>query len=964
MKKISPWFGHIYILVVLSLFCAYQQGIAAENTNADAELGQPYFRATAEGELVDALPLLLTTVDINIVGFIADVTVIQQYKNDGDVPLEATYIFPGSENAAVYDMQMEIGERVIRSIVQEKNKAKQTYEKAISEGKTASLLQQASSNYFSTSVGNILPGDDIQVTLKYTESLIANDGLYTFHFPAKSVADAKSKNKSKRVSENIGFDVTATVRAAFPIAAIESPSHPINVEWYKNSAAITLHEDAFFSGNDDFVLNYRLSGDKIQSGLLLYEGEEENYFLLMAQPPEKVTTDDIPAREYRFIVDVSGSMTGFPLALAKDVSSEIMLRLRPNDRFNLHTFATANQKFSPEPVEASEDALVEALTMLEVSTAGGGTDLLPVLEEIAKEPQDPGVSRILIVITDGVIQADNDLLHFVRTHLNEMNVFTIGVGGTQYYNARVIEGLAKAGHGKSFQLRSHDNNEKKEELLAHFLDYVGEPVLSDINLSMPTEFQTYDVIPQSIPDVFSERPVYVVGKWKGRPAGNMILNGYTGASPYQNRFAIHGAPNTPKNEAIRLLWAHEKINQLEWNEEAAGLPSTEKDSITSIALKHNLLSKYTSFVSVDSEVRTDSAQTINNVRLQRNRKVETQARTPVRAPVSGVGLSTGPIALAIHQPEQRQQALARIEYRETFPLPADPHREMVTFILGEDKDESNPYFESASMYFDANAKKDTGARVITHLRDLSAVKTWLQQNSPEEYPWGIINIVSHATPWTGADLVSLLPDQDMDAKHSNKNIDQYTQLRVYSCGLGLLPEQLDSIARYLSPVEHQALAISSPMTPIMFTGSEVADQISGYRTLDHWWVVSNTRKALTRKALVRQLTREHGERDWEVLLSQELAQGISALNIEPVKIRMRLEGDVNYRRINPLVMAKRQEALKKTLAATSIPIENLRWTFEKEGDDNYLVGQGWLHQVISRPAQNSNKSVYAYLKAY
>ncbi|GAB4195460.1 MAG: hypothetical protein Tsb002_27990 [Wenzhouxiangellaceae bacterium] len=305
----------------LLLLCCLS--ILSAHALADEPQG-PYFQVVSEGES-DSLPLLMTAVDVDIVGFVADVTVTQYYKNDGLTPLEAIYLFPGSTRGAVYAMTMTVGERLIEASVEEKGKAREVYQQALTEGKTTSLLEQNQADYFQTRVGNILPGDDIRVTLKYTETLIPDRGLYRFRFPhirqagegASMPADTGLSGASVNETDEIGFDVTVRIQAGMAISYVASDSHPVDVEYQHNAAEIRLRDDGFFATDRDFVLDYRLSGERIQSGLLLYQGQEENYFLLLAEPPAKVSAADIPPREYIFIVDVSGSMAAYPLATAK-----------------------------------------------------------------------------------------------------------------------------------------------------------------------------------------------------------------------------------------------------------------------------------------------------------------------------------------------------------------------------------------------------------------------------------------------------------------------------------------------------------------------------------------------------------------------------------------------------------------------------------------------------------------------
>jgi Ca-activated chloride channel family protein len=273
---------------------------------------------------VDHLPLKDTRVQINVSGVIADVKVLQTYRNEGSRPINASYVFPASTRAAVYSMRMRIGDKVIVAKIREREKAKEEFDKAKQEGKSASLLEQNRPNVFSMSLANVMPGDQIEIELRYTELLVPTDGIYEVVFPTvvgprySSQPDSSAPqedrwvrspylHQSDKPSSTLG--ISARISAGVPIRDLSCASHQILPQWQSPSIAqLVLDEADPSQGNRDFILRYRLAGDQIASGLILYQGEDENFFLYMAQPPERVAHTEIPAREYIFVVDVSGSM--------------------------------------------------------------------------------------------------------------------------------------------------------------------------------------------------------------------------------------------------------------------------------------------------------------------------------------------------------------------------------------------------------------------------------------------------------------------------------------------------------------------------------------------------------------------------------------------------------------------------------------------------------------------------------
>ena len=313
--------------VLFSILGFFSQGLLAQEVeHADKTLA-PYFFVNSDDPDVDVLPLKSTTVRVDIAGVIADVNVTQEYKNEGQHPLEAIYIFPGSTRAAVYGMKMTIGERTIVAKIEKREEARQQYEQAKQEGKSASLLEQQRPNVFQMNVANIMPGDLIVVELRYTELLVPTDGLYEFVYPTVvgprySNQPAATAPAAERWVENpyvhegqappYSFDMTVHLSTGLPIQQAACPSHKVNIQYEGQAfATVSLDESEQAGGNRDYILKYQLAGNQIESGLLLYEGDQENFFLLMVQPPQRVQKAEIPAREYILSLTSPGRCTGF-----------------------------------------------------------------------------------------------------------------------------------------------------------------------------------------------------------------------------------------------------------------------------------------------------------------------------------------------------------------------------------------------------------------------------------------------------------------------------------------------------------------------------------------------------------------------------------------------------------------------------------------------------------------------------
>ena len=591
----------------------------AQHQEEDKTLA-PYFVVKGD-PTVDQLPLKDTQVDISVSGVIADVKVRQIYRNEGSRPINASYVFPASTRAAVYAMRMQIGNEIIIAKIKEREQAKQDFDKAKEEGKSASLLEQERPNVFSMSLANIMPQEQVEITLSYTELLVPTDNVYELVFPTvvgpryASAPDDKGKRDDKFVATPYlrqgqqspsALHISTRISAGVPIYDLACPSHQIMPQWQNQGVArFTLDDSNPFQGNRDFVVRYRLAGDQIASGLLLFQGADENYFLYMAQPPARVATEAIPPREYIFVVDVSGSMEGFPLNTSKRLLKDLIGHLRPTDLFNVVLFAGDAAVLSPESLQANQQNIGRAIGLIEQQRGGGGTELLAAVKEAMALPRHDGISRSVVLVTDGYVSGEQGVFEHIRANLNRCNVFAFGIGGS--VNRYLIEGVAKAGMGEPFIV----TDETEAGATANkFRDYIQTPVLTDIHVRS-VGFDTYDVNPMNFPDLFAQRPIVLFGKWRGPLAGTIELTGKTGQGDFVSRFDVANGQLDEGNNALRYLWARSRIAELS-DYGSSDVSEEDAKQITALGLKYNLLTQYTSFIAVREVVTnpTGSAEDV------------------------------------------------------------------------------------------------------------------------------------------------------------------------------------------------------------------------------------------------------------------------------------------------------------------------------------------------------------------
>ncbi|HEC43346.1 MAG TPA: VWA domain-containing protein [Bacteroides sp.] len=624
MKYLTSPRRHVRSLIILLLPALILGNIPAFSQNTEDSGDQtlsPYFFVMSNDTSIDQMPLKSTSADVQISGIIANVTVKQTYCNEGDSVLEAIYVFPASTRAAVHYMQMSLGYRILIAQIKEKEEAREIYEEAKEEGKTVTLLEQERPNVFKMTVGNILPGDTIEVEMRYTELLLPLESEYEFVYPTvvgpryvSPSEDGESWTESPYQHEGedplYDFHINICINAGMDIKEVYSTSHNDMLFSGETKQAACASSD--LNGNKDVVVKYRLSGAQIESGLLTYEGEDENFFLAMFQPPKNPQDYQIPPREYVFIMDVSGSMSGFPIQVSKALLTDLVGGLRTQDRFNLVFFAGRTYTLSTASLPASPENIDAAINAINDKTGGGGTELMTALKTALSLQGTKDFARTFVIITDGYVSVERQAFDLIRSNLGEANFFAFGIGSST--NRYIIEGIAHCGMGEPFIIL---NETEAESSADRFRKYIEYPVLTNIEVDF-NGFSVYDVEPPEVPDVFAERPVILFGKYSDGLTGEIKIRGLSGNQIHTDKLDVSQHQADSANDALRYLWARYKIRLLDdYGRAGSGdwitaedFSDSVKNEITRLGLKYNLLTQYTSFIAVDSLVRADSGSAV------------------------------------------------------------------------------------------------------------------------------------------------------------------------------------------------------------------------------------------------------------------------------------------------------------------------------------------------------------------
>jgi len=567
------------------------------------------------------LPLKHTDVSAQVYGIAATVEVKQQYHNPYAEKIEAVYVFPLPQNAAVSDFIMTIGERRIRGIIRDKEEAKELYNQAKRQGHVASLLTQERPNIFTQKVANIEPGKQIDINIVYFNTLPYSEGEYSFVFPmvvgprynppgstegigAVARGEHGKSGQTTEVQylkpdERSGHDISLSVDldAGVSIEKIYSNTHAIEIDSKsKNRAVVNIKKSDSFP-NKDFVLRWKVAGNEVKTALLTERDDKGGYFTLMIQPPGNLKSLPRTPLEMIFVLDCSGSMNGWPMSKAKAAMRRALKGLNSDDTFQIIRFSNNASALGPAPLPATEENLEKGLAYVESLSGSGGTQMIEGIRAALDFPHDEKRFRIVSFMTDGFIGNENVILAAIQEKLGASRIFSFGVGSS--VNRYLIERMAKAGKGAVAFITTGDSDVEAVDL---FYERIGHPGLADIRIDWGT-MDVADVYPKTIPDLFVGRPIVLTGRFKGHGNAKIQINGQVSMEKQTISLDVDMDDLDGRRKGISKIWARTKIADL-MDEMAAQYDEKLSSEVKETALTHGLVSEYTAFVAVDSASKT------------------------------------------------------------------------------------------------------------------------------------------------------------------------------------------------------------------------------------------------------------------------------------------------------------------------------------------------------------------------
>ncbi|MGH3734148.1 MAG: VIT domain-containing protein [Micromonosporaceae bacterium] len=576
------------------------------------------------------LPLDTLDLTARITGLTAHTELTQGFHNPYDQPLEATYVFPLPDRAAVTAMRMEAAGRVVEGVLKERQQAREEYDEAIAKGQRASIAEEERPDVFTMRVGNIMPGERVTVRLRLAGAVPYEDGAATYRFPlvvapryipgtpldgavgAGTEPDTDAVPDASRITPPVllpGFPnpvrlgIAVTVDpAGMPLRSVTSSLHQIDQTEDDGLIRIAVHPGE--RANRDFVLRWEPAvGDAVTESLVVApdtDDAERGTFQLTLLPPA-VPRSRTP-KDVVLVLDRSGSMGGWKMVAARRAAARIVDSLTGEDRFGVIAFDNVTER-PPELTEglvaATDRHRFRAVEFLAGLRARGGTVMLGPLTQALALLNDPERELVLVLVTDGQVGNEDQILRELAPSLGRVRVHTVGID--QAVNAGFLGRLASAGGGRCELVESED---RLDDAMDRIHRRIATPLVTGLRLAPDGLGVDLDsVSPSRLPDLFTGVPVRISGRYAGRPTGAVTV---TGARPDGVSWQARAVATSSDNPALGQVWARGRLRDLEDHYVTHTGPDKAREAlertIVETSLRYGVLCRFTAFVAVDSRV--------------------------------------------------------------------------------------------------------------------------------------------------------------------------------------------------------------------------------------------------------------------------------------------------------------------------------------------------------------------------
>mgnify|MGYP000168035138 CR=1 FL=1 len=553
------------------------------------------------------LPLEHTCYTGMINGRIATFKVQQRFGNPLQEPAELEYLFPLPHEAMISGFEIHIGDRLIKGEIEEVEKARKSYQEALEEGKQGGLLEERRPNLFSVKLGNVMPQQTILADVCYHQRIHFDENQFEIVIPmgiTPKYSSAEDADEAQDINpplageeEKIGtVEIDLSIDSGVAVSEPVSPSHSlITKRLDERRLHISLAETDI--PNRDFVLRYVCVNQKPEVHCWISKENGGSLFFASLVPPASNHLPEPGKREFIFVLDRSGSMSGEPIAQARNALRASLRSLNPGDRFYLLLFDDQLEWYKTEPELICQESIDRCDQFLNTVEGRGGTEIVQALEAALSIPAHKNWMRYLVFLTDGAVSSESRALTMIQKKLGGARVFTFGIGSS--VNRALLSRMASAGRGAAEFLQL---DEDIEGAIIRFQDRVSYPVLTDLRV-ITESGKTWDVYPSVLPDLYAGQCLELCGWYhssENQPV-RMVIEGKRGSEKL--KLGILLTVPTETDPAFARIWAKVKSDDLQ--EQAAlnkiSIHQARKE-IIALAMDYQMVTPYTAFVAIDHEL--------------------------------------------------------------------------------------------------------------------------------------------------------------------------------------------------------------------------------------------------------------------------------------------------------------------------------------------------------------------------
>ena len=573
-----------------------------------------------------AVPLTGVSVEAEISSFCARISVAQRYVNRESTPVEAVYVFPLDEGAAVCGFEAIVDDTVVVGEVKEREEAFRLYDDAMERGDGAFLLDEERPDVFQASVGNLPPAKEALLKLTYVTELTVADGGLRFTVPTTvsprfaptedqvGVGRPDSQTLNPPRDWHVPYGLNLTVRLAMPgaISQVESPSHPVSVTIAGCTATVAVSRDTAL--DRDFVLNVQAAGLDTPQAWIERNPDDNTQAIAIAFSPS-LGTDQTPA-EVIFVVDRSGSMGGSSIEEVRNALQLCLRSMIAGCRFNIVGFGSRYEALFPASREYDDGSLKAASEHVAGMQADlEGTEILPALKFVFEQKATSELTKQVVVLTDGQVSNTDAVLALAKQYAPHVRVFTFGIGAGASHH--LVRGLARAAGGSAEFIYPGESIERK---VVRQFGRLLSPALTDVRLLWGNLRATQ--APTVLPPVFGAGRLLVYGLDVSLTPSSIVRLTATGpAGPIQFDVPVDAA-RAVDGRTVATLAARARIRELEESPEwiqSRGSRQHERKAtginreIIDLSIRYGLISRETSFVAIERR----ETPVLGNVQLRR-----------------------------------------------------------------------------------------------------------------------------------------------------------------------------------------------------------------------------------------------------------------------------------------------------------------------------------------------------------